>query len=205
VDCSLSAEVPAESERPVKAAPQPQKSPAPAPAAYRPQPTKETAPPAAVPPRATPAAVQESKAAPPPAHSTPPKAAPGSVPVSQPQPVAAATTPLEAGSELERLRQNWNMIVREAPQDIRKSAALAFLRSAPVRLLSFENDVVVLAFRYPVHKEQIEKPDNQKIVDKLVSSYLGRSCRVSCVLQEENHLLKAALNMGAQIIDTEER
>ena len=47
--------------------------------------------------------------------------------------------------------------------------------------------------------------DNQKTADKIVSSFLGRSCRVRCVYEHENnHLVKAALNMGAQVIDTEE-
>jgi len=39
-----------------------------------------------------------------------------------------------------------------------------------------------------------------------VSNYLGRPYRVRCIHQpENNHLLKAALKMGAQIIDVEEK
>ena len=47
--------------------------------------------------------------------------------------------------------------------------------------------------------------ENQKIAERIVSGFLGRTCRVSCVYEHENnHLVKAALNMGAQVIDSEE-
>ena len=37
-----------------------------------------------------------------------------------------------------------------------------------------------------------------------MSNFLGRPCRITCV-EENNHLVKAALKMGAQIIDQEEK
>ncbi len=50
----------------------------------------------------------------------------------------------------------------------------------------------------------MEKVENQKTVDKIVSKFLGRACKVRCVYEHENnHLVKAALNMGAQVMDTE--
>lgn len=138
-----------------------------------------------------------------PAPPKPPQAEPEPVSItSVAVPVMAAATPLEAGSDLERLRLNWKQIIKQAPPDIRKTVALAILRSAPVKLMSFENDTVVLAFRHPVHKEQIEKLENQRVVDTIISSFLGRTCHVSCIL-EDNPLLKEALKMGAQIIDGE--
>ena len=211
VDSSLAPEPPPAVEKSAqRAASQPQKAAAPAPVAHKPLPPKKEAPPAAAPvqPKAAPAPVASvpvvPKPAPAPVVSQTPKAAPRPAPVPEQEPaVAKVTTPLEAGSELERLRQNWKTIINEAPLDIRKSPALALLRTG--RLLSFENDTVVLAFRYEFHKQNIEKPENQKIVDKVVSSFLGRACHVSCVLQQDNHMLKAALTMGAQIIDAEEK
>ena len=150
----------------------------------------------------------EKVASPPPVLSHPeqPKAKPRSVSIPTPEPAmaTATTTPLEAGSDLERLRQNWKRIIKEAPPDIRKTVALAILRSAPVKLMSFENNTVVLAFKHPVHKEQIEKVENQRVVDKIISSFLGRSCHVDCIL-EDNHLLKEALKLGAQITHVEEK
>ena len=60
-----------------------------------------------------------------------------------------------------------------------------------------------LSFRYPNHKEQIEKIENQRVAQEIISNFLGYPCQVRCIL-EDNHLVKAALNMGAQIIDVEE-
>ena len=117
---------------------------------------------------------------------------------------AATTTPLEAGSEIERLRLNWKQVIEQAPQDTKRTPALAILRSAGVKPMSIENDTVTLAFRYPLIKEQIEKIENQRVAEKIISNFLGHPCHVHCIL-EDNHLLKAALKMGAQIIDTEEK
>jgi len=114
------------------------------------------------------------------------------------------TTPPEAGSEIEQLRLNWKQVIEQAPQDTKRTPAIAILRSAGVKPVSFENDTVVLAFRYPYHKEQIEKIENQRVAAKIISNFLGRPCNVHCIL-EDNHLLKAALKMGAQIIDMEEK
>ena len=72
--------------------------------------------------------------------------------------------------------------------------------------MAFEGDRLVLAFRYPVHKENMEKPQNQPILEKIVSHFLGRPCRVKCVHKaEENHLVEAAIKMGAQITSVEEK
>jgi DNA polymerase-3 subunit gamma/tau len=83
---------------------------------------------------------------------------------------------------------------------------MAILRSAGVKPVAFEDNTVVLTFRYPLHKENMEKPENQKTAEEVMSNFLGHPCRVRCIHQpESNHLLKAALKMGARIIDTEER
>jgi len=52
----------------------------------------------------------------------------------------------------------------------------------------------------------MEKIENQKTAEKIISSFLGRACQVRCIYEPEaNHLVKAALKMGAQIIDVEEK
>ena len=64
--------------------------------------------------------------------------------------------------------------------------------------------LLTLSFRYEIHKETIEKPENRHIVEKLISDYLGRSCKVTCVYKPENNpLIQAAIKMGAQM--TEEK
>jgi len=127
---------------------------------------------------------------------------PASVPI--PAMASATTRPVEVGSEIEQLRLNWKQVIEHAPPDTKRTPAIAILRSAGVKPMSFQNDTVVLAFRYKNHKELIEKAENQQVAEKIISNFLGRPCHVNCVL-EDNHLLKEALKMGAQIIDVEEK
>ena len=130
-------------------------------------------------------------------------------PVSAPEPVPVervSTTPLEIGSEIERLSQNWRQVIDEVPTNIKKTNAIALLRSAGVKPVTIEGDTVVLAFRYNIHKENMEKPENQQVAEKIISTFLGRPCHVSCVYQpQNNHLIKAALRMGAQVTSVEEK
>ncbi len=113
--------------------------------------------------------------------------------------------PVIAGDKLDFLINNWNDIIEKAPANTRKTAALAILRSAGVRPVSFENDMVTLSFKYSYHKDKIDEPENKRVAADIISCFLGSSCRVSCVYeQENNHLVKEAQKMGAKIIDTEE-
>ena len=99
---------------------------------------------------------------------------------------------------------NLRKFIIEAPDGIGRTPAAALLRSA--RPKAIEDNTIILTFKYPLHKENMEKPDNQKTAEKILSSCLGRACGVRCVYEpENNHLVKAALRMGAQIIDTEEK
>ena len=114
------------------------------------------------------------------------------------------TSPLD--SEIERLRLNWKRVIDEAPADIKRTNAIALLRSTGVRPVTIEDDTVVLVFRYSIHKETMEKPENQKVAGKIISNFLGRPCRVRCVYEpQSNHLVKAALRMGAQVTSVEEK
>ena len=136
---------------------------------------------------------------------TPPPPLPDSA-ASPPPAAEAAIPPPQPGSEIEYLRQNWKQVIAQAPEDTKKTPAMAILRSAGVRPVAFEDDRLVLAFRYPLHKENMEKAQNQEIADRVISSFLGRPCRVRCVHKpEENHLVEAALKMGAQITSVEEK
>ncbi|MBI4303296.1 MAG: DNA polymerase III subunit gamma/tau [Chloroflexi bacterium] len=132
-----------------------------------------------------------------------PAPAPKPEPVTT-QPAAATSIPLEASTEIERIRLNWKLIIEQAPPEVKRTAAIAILRSAGVKPVAFENDTVSLVFRHPVHKEQIEKLENQKVVEKIISNFIGRHCSVVCI-SEENHLLKEALKLGAQITKVEEK
>ncbi|OGO01044.1 MAG: DNA polymerase III, subunit gamma and tau [Chloroflexi bacterium RBG_13_52_12] len=117
-------------------------------------------------------------------------------------PADAHISPLAAGSAIEQLQQQWSKIMKEAPDGMSKTPAAALLRSA--RPLSIEGDTITVAFKYAYHKEKMDSIENQKTADKIVGGFLGHPCKVRCIYEHENnHLVKAALNMGAQI-DTEE-
>ncbi|MFC1917334.1 DNA polymerase III subunit gamma/tau [Chloroflexota bacterium] len=127
----------------------------------------------------------------------------------EPKPVLAeteisASLPEAGGDELKHLRNNWRQLIKDAPDGIGRTPAAALLRSA--RPKSVQGDVVTLSFKYPLHKENMEKLENQKTAEKIIIGVLGRNCRVQCVYEPDNdHLLSAALKIGAQIIDAEEK
>ena len=116
------------------------------------------------------------------------------------EPIARSTS----GTEVERLKQDWKQILDGAPVEVKRTNAVALLRSS--RPAEIQGNRVILSFRYKIHKENIEKPENIKIAEKLVSEYLERQCRVVCIFRpEDNHLVKAAIEMGAQVTGVEEK
>jgi DNA polymerase-3 subunit gamma/tau len=123
---------------------------------------------------------------------------------STPQKSASSEAgPLTTGNPITQLQSQWSKMINEAPDGMGKTPAAALLRSA--RPKEIADDVLVLSFKYPMHKENMEKMENQKMAEKIVSSFMGRPCKVRCVYEHENnHLVKAALKMGARVIDTEE-
>jgi DNA polymerase-3 subunit gamma/tau len=115
----------------------------------------------------------------------------------------AENIPAAVGSIIEQLQQRWSKIINESPEGMGKTPAAALLRSA--RPISIENDTLVVSVKHQYHKEKMDSIENQKTADKIVSNFLGRSCRVRCVYEHENnHLVKAALKMGAQVINNTE-
>ena len=149
---------------------------------------------------------QPLTAATPPAAPPQPTAKPEPTNIPTPPTPKATITPPEPGSEIEQMRLNWKQVIEQAPENTKRTPAIAILRSAGVKPVAIEDDTIVLAFRYPYHKEQIEKPENQQITEKIIGNFLGHPCHVRCIYEpEDNHLLRAALKMGAQIIDVEEK
>jgi len=132
------------------------------------------------------------------------QSAPEPAPADVPQPEASGTPPQAFSDETEKLRQDWKRLIAEAPPEIRRTPAMAILRSAGIMPVSVENGTVILSSRYPYLKEKLEDPENQRVVEAVISSFLGHPCRVRCV-SEENHLVKEALKLGGQIIDAEEK
>ena len=115
-----------------------------------------------------------------------------------------AAVPMEAGNEIEHLKLNWRQLLREAPADVGRTPAAALLRSAKPKAI--EENTLILSFKFPLHKDNMEKPENQQTAEKIISSFLGHPCRIRCIHEpEDNHLVEEVMKMGAQIINTEEK
>ena len=140
--------------------------------------------------------------------STPPSASYSTSITESHQPVEQArVSALEnAGSPLEQLTANWSLIMQQVPDAIRRSPAVAMLRSAGIKPVAIESDTVVLSFKYSYHRDKIEELENKKIVAGIISQFIGRPCQIKCIYEpEENHLVREAQKLGAQIIDVEDK
>jgi DNA polymerase-3 subunit gamma/tau len=119
------------------------------------------------------------------------------------KPMSSEADPLTTGNPIVQLQSSWSKMINEAPDGMSKTPAAALLRSARPREIA--DDTLTISFKYPIYKTNLEKIDNLKTAEKIVSSFMGRPCKVRCVYEHENnHLVKAALKMGARVIDTEE-
>lgn len=166
----------------------------PQPARQEPPPAVRKAPPVKAAPKASPEPAAQAKTAPPQAKAKTEKAD------------NAPVTPIEINSEIERLRANWRDVMEQAPDEVRRTSAIAILRSAGVKPIAIEDDTVILAFKYPIHKEKMETAENQRAARVVFGSFLGRPCQVRCVYEpEDNHLVEAAKRFGAQITSVEEK
>ncbi|WP_332445622.1 DNA polymerase III subunit gamma/tau [Dehalococcoides mccartyi] len=111
-----------------------------------------------------------------------------------------------AGDVIEQLKVSWKNILDQAPDNLKRSAAVAILRSAGVRPVSIEKNVVTLSFKYKYHKDKIEELENRKVTAEIISNFVGRTCTLVCISEAEtNHLVKEAQKLGAQIISVEEK
>jgi DNA polymerase-3 subunit gamma/tau len=89
----------------------------------------------------------------------------------------------ESNSDLEKLYENWKSIIEHAPDSFKRSPALAILRSAGVKPVAFNEDTVVLSFKFTYHKDKIEEPENNKIAAKIIGNFIGRPCQVRCIYE----------------------
>ncbi len=121
-------------------------------------------------------------------------------------PQAEPETALQACSEFDLLKRNWNQMLEEAPDSTKRSVAIALLRSS-VRLVSFEDDELTLAFKFKIHQEKMEQSANKKVSSQIVSSFIGRPINIKCVHEpEKNHLVRMAQEqVGARIVQVEEK
>jgi DNA polymerase-3 subunit gamma/tau len=119
---------------------------------------------------------------------------------------AEGSPALETCSEFELLVKNWNQMLEQAPDITKRSIAIALLRSS-LRLASFDNDTLVIAFKHKIHQDKMEDVANKKVACEIISSYIGRPVQIQSIHEpEKNHLVHAAQDkLGARIIHVEEK
>jgi len=100
----------------------------------------------------------------------------------RPRPALAGETPVASGVTVEQVRLNWARILAEIRPHNRSAEAL--LRSSHPEAV--EGNVIVLGFPYAFHKERIEEPKCQALVEQAFSRVLGCTCRIRCVLVSKN-------------------
>jgi DNA polymerase-3 subunit gamma/tau len=169
--------------KPTETAPKPVAIPAPPTAALQPQTKSEgtTTPASTQSQRAT---VEAGKTEPPPT----PK--PANVPITT----------------LEELVRQWPGILNAAPPNLRRSTALAILRSAGAQPIGFANGIVTLSFKFPIHMNKINEPENKRVTGEILSACIEMPCQVACVHEQiSNHLVKEAQKHGAEIINVEDK
>ena len=127
--------------------------------------------------------------------------------VAEPPPSAA----VEAGGSIGYVQARWKEFINSLKGEGSNGSLDAFLRSActPVKV---EDDTLVLGFYYPFHKEKIEDPKYQHLVERKLKEVFGHPSKIRCILIErkkksppppkaEDPLIKAALEMGAKIVE----
>jgi hypothetical protein len=111
--------------------------------------------------------------------------------------------------DIDYLRSRWKEFIQSLRGEGSSGNLDAFLRSAcePVAL---EDDTLVLGFYYSFHKEKIEDPKYQHLVERKLKEVFGQPYKLKCIVvdykrkippqvKEQSPLIKAALEMGAEI------
>ena len=124
--------------------------------------------------------------------------------------VAVQKPQVEGTASIEHIRYHWRKFV-DTLKGGSGGSLDAFLRGA-CEPVAVENDTLVLSFNYPFHMEKIENPKSRQIVEEKLSEMFGKPNKVRCALKPktkqkptEGHLVKAALDEGAVIMNVEEK
>lgn len=116
---------------------------------------------------------------------------------------------------LEQVESLWEEIKR----DVRPKSPMVQALLHGVRPIDVEGQTVVLLATSPFHKENLEKPQNRRIVEDVVKKHLGSTYAVRCTIEakveardlrgqireaRKDDLVRAAMNIfEAHIIDIE--
>ena len=121
----------------------------------------------------------------------------------------AETSKTEHPQDLDYLRGRWKEFIQSLRGEGSNGNLDAFLRSA-CEPMALEYDTLTLGFYYSFHKEKIEDPKYRHLVERKIKEVFGQPYKLKCILvnlkrkvppQTQSPLVKAALEMGAEISD----
>jgi DNA polymerase-3 subunit gamma/tau len=119
------------------------------------------------------------------------------------------TSKTEYPQDIDYVRGRWKELIQSLRGEGSNGNLDAFLRSA-CEPMALEDDILTLGFYYSFHKEKIEDRKYRYLVERKLEEVFGQQYRLKCVLvnhkrevppQTHNPLIKAALEMGAEISD----
>lgn len=126
-----------------------------------------------------------------------------------PAPAGPAAAPSPAGEN--PLGNGWDKVVNLV-RGVNKNIAL---RLEDARCLSVKDGTAVLLFSHDFHMKKILEPECRRLVEDSLSKVTGTPLKISCELQAQEkkpqqagpqgHLVKAALQLGAKIVNPEEQ
>ena len=118
---------------------------------------------------------------------------------------------VEKSEGLDYVQAQWREFINSLKGEGSNGHLDAFLRSA-CEPVAVEDDTLVLGFYYAFHKEKIEDPKYLHLVERKLREFFHQPSKIRCILVErkkkaptslrtENPLIKAALEMGARIVE----
>ncbi|MCD6358842.1 MAG: DNA polymerase III subunit gamma/tau [Dehalococcoidia bacterium] len=123
---------------------------------------------------------------------------------------AAESKPPAGGTAPGELQVKWKRMLDNLPHDVKKGASITLMKHSCVPV-AIEDNTVVLEFSYPRLKEKMEETSNKKVAEEIISDFLGQPHHIRCILKKKDnkkekpkdYLVKAAVEMGAEIISME--
>ena len=105
---------------------------------------------------------------------------------------------------IDDLQSRWKAIVDQFKGIGAGGNIDAFLRSVSVPI-AINDQSIVIGFYHDFHKQKIEDPRYKPLVEKKLSEILGKHYSLECekIDREKSvgHLVKAAIDMGAEAVD----
>ena len=123
-----------------------------------------------------------------------------------------APSPAEAPQLLEHLRGSWKQVVEACKGKGQRFKFDGLFRSAePVAI---EGDTLIISFAFSFHhdkaNEELDNPISRRAVEDILARVLGSRLKLRCILSPKpreakpapgGHLLEAALEMGARVVE----